>query len=346
MRRYRSPSRPRQYSSWRRLKSQFKLKKFFHRVSLALIVVVAVFLTLGAIYVWKFFAEPFASAASSFQKTSWDGESPFNLLWIEVARIDASSPQTQNISVAAFNPTQGTFTVITLPIDYQNLKDLYGSGELSENRDGIGKVAHEVSRLLGVPIDGYVLVGERSLADLHQIFPTARDFKDYFSLGSIFRLPSVWQVAREDFRTSLSFTEILHAFWYVAQVRSDRVDSISLSSALLDDPPTLDGQLSPLLRDEKLFQEHLRIQVLNGSGKSGQAAQAARIIENLGGEVIRADNFERQDLVRGYLLLDSSGSYTARRLAQIFNVFDSRPPRTGAESRADITLVLGAENSK
>ncbi|OGC55658.1 hypothetical protein A2797_01160 [candidate division WWE3 bacterium RIFCSPHIGHO2_01_FULL_48_15] len=325
--RYRS-SRARSHSSWRSLRLEYKLKKIFRRVSLALIVVFAVFLTLGAIYIWNFFAEPFASASSTFQKAgSWDGETTFNLLWL----------QAQDSSVLAFNPTQNSFTVVNLPVE---------SKSVSDSEDGLQAAALEASRLLGTPIDGYVLVGEQGLEDLRQIFPMAREIKDYFSLSSVLRLPGVWQVAREHFQTSLDFAEIFRVLWYLAQVRSDKIDLVNLSPELLEDTALLDRKLAPFLRDEKLFLEHLRVQVLNGSGKPGLAFQAARLIKNLGGEVIRADNFERQDLIRGYLLLDSSGSYTARRLSQIFGVFDSRPPRTGSESRADITLVLGIENAR
>jgi len=67
------------------------------------------------------------------------------------------------------------------------------------------------------------------------------------------------------------------------------------------------------------------------------------VVRNIGGEVIRVGNFERQDLVKGYLLMES-GSYTTSRLARIFGVSDSRPPREGSESRANITLILGSEN--
>lgn len=318
-------TRPRQSSSWRRLKTQFKLKKFFRRVALALTVILAVALTLGTIYVWKFFTEPFASASSTFQnKISWDGETPFNLL-LEDA----------NLSILTFNPTQKTFTIINLPSSSEGL---------AEDKDKIDRLARKVTNDLGIPINGYVLADGQGLAELGGIFPQAKGVKDLFNLSNVPRLPAVWGVIRKHFTTTLDLSEIFRALFYLILVRADRIDTLTVSPELLSDQEKLDHKLSPFLRDEKIVAEHLKIQVLNGSGKPGVAASATRLIRNIGGEVIRMDNFERTDLVKGYLLLDSSGSYTARRLAQIFSVADSRPPRTGSEARADITLILGAEN--
>lgn len=338
MRRYRRvTTKSRQHSSWRRLKVQFKLKKFFRRVALALTVVAAVVLTLGAIYVWKFFTEPFVSAASTFEGgASWDGENPFNLLWLEVANPRESSISTKNLAVVSFNPTKETLAIIDLPV---------GSEPLGQ-KDGLSVTARAVTEILGMPIDGYVLVGEKGVLKLKQLFPQDGNIKELVSLGNVFQLPAVWGIARENLATSLDLPEIFHALWYLYKVRSDRISSINPSQELLDDPTALDRKLAPILQDKKILDEHLKIQVLNGSDKPGLASSAARIIKNIGGEVIRVDNFERQDLVRGYLILESSGSYTARRLAQIFDVFDSRPPRTGSEARANITLILGSENSR
>ena len=344
--RVRKKSSKRQTFSWRRLKKQFKLKKRLRRLRLGLTVVGAVLLVLGAYYLWNFFAKPFTSAGSTFQVgTSWDGEVPFNLLWLEVSDVNELAPPTRGLGVLSFNPTQDLFTIVNVSIDYQRFRDLYGLGNLSEEEDGLELVSSTVMELLGVPIDNYILVSSEGLRELDAFFPQASQIKDVVNLANVLQVPAVWDIARRNLRTDLGVPEIARVLWYLLQVRSDKITSITLSPDLLDDPVTLDRKISPFFRDEKLFTEHLKIQVLNGSGKPGLASTSARIIRNVGGEVIRVDNFERQDLIKGYLLLESSGSYTARRLAQIFGVSDSRPPRTGPEARANVTLILGIENS-
>ncbi|GMR19249.1 MAG: hypothetical protein BMS9Abin34_381 [Patescibacteria group bacterium] len=339
-------SKKRPSSSWRRLKRQFKVRKRLRRLGLAFTVVAAVLLVLGAIYMWKFFAEPFVSAGSTFQSgVSWDGETPFNVLWLEVSQVGELAPPTKNLGVLSLNPTQNSFTIVTLPVDYQGFRDLYGLGNLSKEKDGMNAVSAAVMSTLGVPIDGYVLVGSEALRQLADIFPQVNQVSDVMNFSSIPQVPAVWRVARQNFRTDLSIPEIARVLWYISRVRSDKVNQVRVGRDLLDAPSVLDRKISPLFRDEKFSTEHLKIQVLNGSREPGLAAASARIIRNIGGEVIRVDNFTRRDLIKGYLLLESSGSYTARRLSQIFGVSDSRPPRTGAEARANITVILGIQNS-
>jgi len=334
-------------SSWRRLTQQFKLRRRLQRLKLALIVVVSVLLILSAWSVWKFLAEPFkTSASSTFQNDyTWDGNTPFDLLIIEVGGVDEVSPPTENIEVVSLNPGQGLLTTVSLPVGYQNLRDLYGLGNLSGNRDGVGEVANAVRRILGVPVDDYLLIDHGGVKKLGEVFPKVHGFKDALTFENLLKFPEFLGVARQSMRTNLNVLEILRIVWYVLGVRSDKVTQLALDPKILGDQAALDQELSPYFRDEKLVAEHLKIQVLNGSGEAGLAGAVARIIRNVGGGVIRVDNYERQDLEKGYLLLDSSGSYTALRMAQIFGVSDSRPPRSGSEARADISVVLGNKNS-
>ena len=70
--------------SWKKLKKRFHLQKRLRRFGLALLVFSSVILTLGAVYAWYCFSQPFASAAETFGTTfSWDGREPLNLLWLE-----------------------------------------------------------------------------------------------------------------------------------------------------------------------------------------------------------------------------------------------------------------------
>ncbi|MDP1710815.1 MAG: LCP family protein [candidate division WWE3 bacterium] len=347
-RRYRSlKSGARKPSSWRRFQSRFKFKKRLRRLTLVITVVAAVILTLGAYNFLKLFFSPLDSAAgASFQNTSsWDGRMPLSILFLEVSDLEASSSPTQSVGVFSLNPTQGLFTILNLPTSHRNLRDLYGLGEINARSGGVGVLADEVRGILGVPVDGYVIVSREGLQELRQLFSQARSLKDFFALENFLKIPEVWTIVRDSSKTSLDIPSILRVAWYLARIRSDMVDQFALAPELLDNSASLDRKLSPYFRDDYLVEEHLKIQVLNGSGRSGLAVAAARVIRNIGGEVIRVDNFGRQDLVKGYLLLESSGSYTAARLARIFGVSDSRPPREGSEARANITVVLGSENS-
>jgi hypothetical protein len=305
-----------------------------------------VLLVNGAYSFLKIFFSPLDSAAGSYfqNSSSWDGKMPLSLVYLEVSDITVKSPQTLDLSLISFNPTQGLFTTVAIPSSYQRLKELYGLGEINTSGGGVGIVAQEVQKLLGVPVDGYIVVDSKGLEELEDLFPKVSGVKDALILSNIFKIPQVWAIKQSSAKTSLDIPGILRIAWYLLQVRSDKIDQLTLTPEFLDDPAGLDRKLLPYFKDEHLATEHLKIQVFNGSSKSGLASAAARIVQNIGGEVIRVDNFERQDLVKGYLLMDS-GSYTASRLARIFGVSDSRPPREGAEARANITLILGSENA-
>ncbi len=307
----------------------------------------AVLLVLGTWSVWRFFTEPFkTSAGATFQNgAAWDGKTPFNLIVLEVSGVDETAPPTESLEVVSLNPTQDLITTVGLPTEYQNLRDLYGLGNLSGGRNGVGEVVDTLRGLLGIPIDDYLLIDHEGMKKLGELFPNVRGVKDALTFENLLKFPAFWEIARQNIRTNLSIPEIARIVWYFLRVRSDKIVQLELPPALIDDQEELDRKLSPYFRDETLFAEHLKIQVLNGSGRPGLANAAARVIRNIGGEVIRADNYERQDLEKGYLLLESSGSYTASRLAQIFGVSDSRPPRSGSEARANISVVLGSKNS-
>jgi len=350
-RRYRSSKRGlsrrgRRSSSWKGLSQQFKLKKFFSRLKLAVLLVLGVSLVWGTLYLWKFFTQPFASAASSFQNNeSWDGRSPLNLMYLVVSDVAELAPTTRGVGLLTFNPTQGSFSAISIPAAYPSLHNLYALGRLSEDRDGLKRVRDEISDLMGVAINGYVLVGEEGLQEISRLFPHDGDVKDYITLTNLRYLPTVWEIGRQNLLTDLGIGDILRIFWYILSLRTDHTNLLSLSPSILSDPIVLDHKITPFLKDENLVGEHLKIQVLNGSGIPGVAAQAARIIRNLGGDVIRVENYERRDLVQGFLVTDSSGTYSASQLSKIFNLADSRPPKSGSEARANITVILGLDNS-
>jgi len=303
-------------------------------------------ITAGAVLLWNYLAKPFSLASSTFQNSeSWDGETPFSLIYLVVSDVEEFAPATQSLGVIVFNPTQESLTAISVPADYKELDNLYARGNLSAERDGLRLARDSLRDLLGVTLDGYLIVSGGALAEAAELFPDSSGVKEYLSLSSLANLPEVWELARGGIQTDLDIPEILRILWYLMQVRADSVTGLTVAGELLDDPVSLDKRIAPFLRDEKLQAEHLKIQVLNGSGRPGAASSAARIIGNIGGEIIRIDNFERQDLVKGFLIMDASGSYTAARLSQMFGLADSRPPRTGPEARANITVILGLENS-
>jgi len=330
------------------LRKRFQLKKRFRQFGLAFLVFSSVLLTLGAIHLWSYFGQPFAGAAETFGvEGSWDGQQPLNLLWVEV-----SETKIANLSVISLNPTSGRFSVFNLPLEYevelpsqdrQSLQAVYQAGDSAEPRRGVALAAKSASYLLGVSVDGYLVVSASGLQQLAHYLGDG-PLKSYFSVKSIVRLPQILVLARDHLQTSLSLGELARVVYFLWQVRSDRVRTIDFDPQRLVDQDIVDGLVGPLVRDETLVGGQLKIQVLNGTYKTGLASHVSRVIRNMGGEVVRVGNYERQDLTKGFLILDETGSYTAKRLSRAFGVSGSHPPKTSAEKRADITIVLGLED--
>jgi anionic cell wall polymer biosynthesis LytR-Cps2A-Psr (LCP) family protein len=346
--------RKRSDGSWKFLKKRFQLKKRFRRFGLAFIIFFSVLFTLGVIYAWQYLTRPFARAAGTFEvDVSWDGRMPLNLLWLEVEDIENGTAPLINITAVSLNPTLERLSIFNLPSDYEvstpdqgdhPLRNIYGVGNLLDPQQGIELAVKNASYLLGVPIEGYFLVDSAGLEELNQLFGDCGSLKEYLSIGNITLLPRVVGLAHQYLRTNLTLSELVRVVYYVWRVRSDKITIIDLDSELVADSATLDEITRPLLEDANFATERLKIQILNGTLKPGLASFAARVVQNMGGEVVRVGNHERQDLTKGFLVLNESGSYTARRLAHVFGVVDSRSPRSSVEKRADITVVLGLES--
>jgi len=338
-------------SSWRVLKQRFHLRKRLRRFGLALLVFSSVLLTLVAVHLWGYFGQPFAGAAGQFGiDGSWDGRQPLNLLWLEISTEGESAPL-KNFSVVSLNPTSGRFTIFTLPLEYEvsiplhgsrPLRSIYELGNLLEPEQGVELAAKRASYLLGISIDGYLVMSTSGLQELVGYFGTD-DLKSCLSFRNLVHFPQILNIAREHLRTNLSLAELVRVIHYLWRVRPDRMRTVGLQSKVLSDQDVVDSLVGPAVRDEMLVAERLKIQVLNGTYKPGLASFVGRVVRNMGGEVIRVGNYERQDLTRGFLVLDESGSYTAKRFARAFGVVDGRPSHSSAERRADVTIVLGSE---
>jgi len=102
----------------------------------------------------------------------------------------------------------------------------------------------------------------------------------------------------------------------------------------------LDSVLSDL-RDPAIVSEHKSIAVFNATNHPQLAQKWARLITNLGGNVIQISNTSlRQDKTRIW----GEQSQTLKRLTQIFSCCDKIEPQLeGISSRAQINVILGED---
>ena len=155
-----------------------------------------------------------------------------------------------------------------------------------------------------------------------------------------------------DLKTNLNLWELLRLDLKLSKVRFDKVTELNLDKlGVLDrgnlpdgtfvftgDPVKLDSVLSDLA-DPKIASEHKTIAVLNGTGKGQLAVKWARLIRNLGGNVIITGNTEETKKTK----VTGEKSATLKRLQQIFGSEDTKDSKGTSSSRAQINLLLGED---
>ncbi|MBI3103416.1 LytR C-terminal domain-containing protein [Candidatus Daviesbacteria bacterium] len=335
------PAKTAPKKGWKDIQSKNRIKK---RTRLALIVLGIV---LGIIIIgwivkftqtlfspWKF-----APAEKSY---IWNGEFNINVLI-----------KSKDMALLSYNPTDKTMTVIRIPDEVQlevwggfgkwQARAIYGLGQLQKMGDGNKLLKRSVGDFFGLPIEGF-LQFEGQLAD-----KSSQDLTD--TLRSKF----LGLDLLSNLKTDLTLWELIRLKFGLASVRFDKVKYLDLASlGVLDkdfladgtaiytfDPVKIDA-VSSKLSDPKIISEHKTIAVFNSTDYPLIAQKAARMIANLGGNVIITGNSEKK-LKETEVFGEESK--TLKRLLQIFNhQRDSKlEPFSSRVLRAQINVMLGED---
>ncbi len=274
--------------------------------------------------------------------STWDSQFSVNL-------VINSKP----ISIFNYSPSEKKITILTIPdetyIDVPGgfgewqASSIYGLAK-SSNLSGEKLMEDTFSSYLGIPIDGF------SSLDLVN-YLRGGPFSGFGILGKI--------------QTDLTPLELLQLKMGISGVRFDKINRLDLVSLgvldkekLLDgtdvymtDPIRLDSVLSDF-QDSKIREEHLSVAIFNATDKPQLAQRAKRLITNLGGDVVAAQNAPRT-ITKTYVQVSEEGqnSKTYKRLNQIFNLGCQENKcdkisldELGAASlRAQIIVVLGED---
>lgn len=159
-------------------------------------------------------------------------------------------------------------------------------------------------------------------------------------------------------QTNLSWWDRLRVSWFKFKVKKtiklSLIEEVGLNETILPDGSrTLDSSqglidefVNQYLFDEMIVNEGLSIAVLNASGVTNLATKAARIINNLGGEVSTVSNQDQVSQselwVKDKNLLTSE---TLKNLKEIFNIEVIKVAEV-SEYRADLVLVISEDYSR
>lgn len=279
------------------------------------------------------------------KKFHWNGDFNINVL------IKA-----KEISLLSFSPKNEKITLIDIPDNiFLEVPHGFGNWELRSvyNLGGEILLKDTLSNFFGLPIDGFLNFSlELAKKDSLGIITEIR--KNPFSAVTI--LPYL--------KTDLSPFELFKLQMGLSKVRFDKVKHIKLDGVVLDqemladgsqvltaDPVRLDSILSELA-DPSIQSEHISIAVFNSTEGVGLAQKAARLITNIGGDVIITTN--AQDKFKETRVFGEE-SKTLERLKQIFeNTCQDRKKSPNCDkidsnleelvsSRAKINVFLGED---
>ena len=277
----------------------------------------------------------------------WDGSSNINLVI-----------KGEEISVMSYNPDQKTVKIIKIPDNtYINVSSGFGSwplrsvfdlGQVEKPPRGSQLLVQSVSIYFGIPMDGFLELKNKNEVDLVEFLQEP---------GFIFS-------ANSKIRTDLTPLEIIRLTWGLRGVRFDKIKTYDLAelnllkSLILSDGTTvlsadsnnIDTFAQNFIED-KISSERFTVAVLNATDSPGLAQKAARLITNMGGNVIQQTNF-RTNTKASQIIVDLGdkevlGSYTYRRLGNIFGLGCQKAPKcdkiNSVETRARINIILGED---
>lgn len=303
-------------SGWKDVQSKNRVKKQ-SKLAIAVLGLVGIILLISwTIQSTRNLFSPLQSTSKIQRNYVWNKEFNINLLI-----------RTDKISLLSYNPKEEKVTLINIPdetfldVPYGfgnwQLRSVYGLGESQKDLGGDKLLTYTLTDLLGVPIDGFL------------------DFKDLQPQTDVAKL--VTNTSKNPFsgvnflsklRTNLTLWELIKLKLGMMSVRFDKVQQIDLAkgdildkSKLADstavftaDPIKLDSIIQGL-QDPTIVAEHKTVAVYNATDYPQFAQKWARLITNLGGNVVITSNAKAR---LKYTEVVGEQSQTLKRLQQIF----------------------------
>lgn len=295
--------------------------------------------------------------ADFYRPHLWDGQSNINLL---INKFESSSFErsfqvslinSQKVALLIFNPSQNKVMVLNIPDNSYlpvsgnhgswMLSSIYGLGQSENPLSGNKLLVNSVSYFLGLPIDGYI-----NQTDSKSLVEDVRQ--------NPFKVITLSQ----KLESNLNKSELFRLLWGISRVRFDKVLEVDLdkyltttlladgSQVLTADPVQIDS-LAKNFYDGSIVEGRLEVAIVNATNYPGLAQRGARMVKNIGGNVVITTTSEVKS--NNTRVLGKEGR-ALNRLAQIFNSACLNNPKCDImdlglqiQNRADIIIVLGED---
>lgn len=327
---------------------------------LALGVLVAILVLGRSLNLISSLQKPLDSTLSLTKENFWDFGSAINFV------LTSKEREKLEISIISFQPKEKRVVLLKLsdqiylevPKDfgYWTLGSVYKLGQEQNPPVGSQLLQLSISKLLGLPIDGIIISKNPKSSDSSQNF-----------LSKLHKNPLLILAVMANVQTNLSPVQTIKLFWALSQIRKDKIISLDLASSYITeskllpdssrvlgvDSIKLDYFIRQNMSDQSILEEENTVAVFNGTQIAGLAQEVARVVTNMGGNVVMISNLEgdidkSQVVILGEEVDKIRDSLTAKRLTQVFAPNCLKKPCLLDDpkinfSRAQINIVLGED---
>lgn len=337
------PSKTAYKRGWKNIQQDTKLRK---KTKLALVVLAAVFLIIAlgkTIQLINRYTQPL-TVEKQIKSYLWDGRSNINLV-----------VHSRQISLVGFNPVESKVTIVNIPDNtYLKVSDKFGSWKISSvyglgqsEKPAVGNtlLVGSISLMLGLPVDGFLFYkGDSLTVDL---------------IGNLKQNPYSALRSINDLETNLTPIELFKLYKGLSSVRFDKIEVIDLQDAgLMEEDKLADDSIvyqpdlikldsiAPNFYENQITQEQLTVAIYNATDYPGLAQKVARLVKNIGANVIISSN-SSQKLANGTIVLKNNNlkdSFTNKKLNQLLKFGKMNFDLSRLEEfRADINILLGED---
>lgn len=182
-----------------------------------------------------------------------------------------------------------------------------------------------LSKALEVPMDGYIR------------FKSSDASSSYDGSGTIVTKIESLFLNYQDLDTQLTIVDLIRLYILSRSVFSNNI--ITRSISLPKDEYTMDRISSSLFSDYEISQEKISIRIINGTDVFGLGNRLARLITNMGGNVIEVSTAEEPKGTSEVSYFDKK-SYTVNRLSKVLGF---PPNRKESVDISDVTITIGKD---
>lgn len=140
---------------------------------------------------------------------------------------------------------------------------------------------------------------------------------------------------KDGFKSNLTIFDLIRLSLYTQKIGGDKVDEQSVSSS---DGALLSQITSEWFNDPEIIKEEVEIEITNTTETSGLGSKLAKVITNLGGNVVLVNN--SQDEEKKSRIYYKEDSYTVKRLSKMLGIPTEKKEMN---SISDIVIKIGKD---